>query len=76
MKKLLSTSFRSAIHATDSTCNGCTANTAATIQLGQMDRVADRSRRYTQTRVHRVDQQVDDMRWTGNGAPDRDIQHV
>ena len=32
-KNALSTSLRSAIHATDSTCNGCTAKTADTKAL-------------------------------------------
>ena len=34
-KKALRTSFRSAIHATDSTCSGCSANKAATNALRQ-----------------------------------------
>ncbi len=37
---VLSTSLRSAIHATDSTCSGWMAKSAATSALGQMSRVA------------------------------------
>src|SRR5579885_3495599 len=44
-KTALSTSLRSAIHATDSTCSGCTANKAATNALRQNAPVICRSTR-------------------------------
>ena len=42
-RSVLSTSLRSAIHATDSTCSGCTANIAATNALGPCSRVIRRN---------------------------------
>ena len=44
-KNVLSTSLRSAIHATDSTWSGCTANSAATNALRQIDAVRRRKSR-------------------------------
>ncbi len=38
-RSVLSVSLRSATHATDSTCSGCTAKSAATITLRQNARV-------------------------------------
>ena len=43
-KKVLRTSFRSEIQATDSTWSGCTANSAATTRLGHSAAVQRRSR--------------------------------
>ena len=60
-KSVESTSLRSAIQATDSTCSGCTANSAATAALGQRRPVIRRSATNSSTasaackqRVHRV----------------------
>ena len=40
-KNVLSTSLRSETHATDSTCNGCNAKSAATTALRHMAPVAN-----------------------------------
>src|SRR6185437_4296302 len=48
-KKVLSTSFRSESHATDSTCTGCSANKAATNAAGQSLRVILQSSKKSRT---------------------------
>ncbi len=48
-KNVLKTSLRSAIHATDSTCMGCKANSAATNALRHVARVNRRSSRKSST---------------------------
>ncbi len=52
-RKVLKTSFRSATHATDSTCNGCQAKIAATQALRQSVPVRRRSKKKSRTPLRR-----------------------
>jgi hypothetical protein len=64
-KKPLSTSFRSATQATDSTRRGCTANRAAAIALRQTAPVSSRSARKSSTPLTACNATL--LRWNPNG---------
>jgi len=58
-QKVLNTSLRSAIHATDSTRSGCSANSAATSALGPIDPVMRTNRRKSSTLVNTCNSTLD-----------------
>ena len=74
-KNALKTSLRSATHATDSTCNGCKANSAATNALRHVAAVRTPEQQKQQHRVGGVQQKVRQMRADRTFAKQFRVQH-